>query len=117
MDYGAFVRLEDGIEGLIHSSELSWTNKNVQPSKILSPSQEVKVKIVSIDSDAKRISLSYRETLPKTHGKKLKIKLDQSVEVTINNITDKAIFADLDNGLTGMLHYRELSYNEEGSRS
>ena len=64
MDYGAFVRLEDGIEGLIHSSELSWTNKNVQPAKILSASQEVKVKIVTIDSSAKRISLSYRETLP-----------------------------------------------------
>ena len=64
MDYGAFVRLEDGIEGLIHSSELSWTNKNVQPAKILSATQEVKVKIVTIDSNAKRISLSYKETLP-----------------------------------------------------
>ena len=60
MDYGAFVRLEDGIEGLIHSSELSWTNKNIQPAKVLSASQEVKIKIVSIDSEAKRISLSLR---------------------------------------------------------
>ena len=113
MDYGAFVRLEDGIEGLIHSSELSWTNKNVQPSKILAASQDVKVKIVSIDSAAKRISLSFREANSENPWKEIKDKLDSVVEVTVNNITDKAIFADLDNGLTGMLHYRELSYQEE----
>ena len=112
MDYGAFVRLEDGIEGLIHSSELSWTNKNVQPAKILSATQEVKVKIVTIDSNAKRISLSYKETLPNP-WKEVESKVGSVIEVTINNITDKAIFADLDNGLTGMLHYRELSYQEE----
>jgi len=112
MDYGAFVRLEDGIEGLIHSSELSWTNKNVQPAKILSASQEVKVKIVTIDSSAKRISLSYRETLPNP-WKDVESKVGSAVEVTINNITDKAIFADLNNGLTGMIHHRELSYQEE----
>ena len=112
MDYGAFVRLEDGIEGLIHSSELSWTNKNIQPSKILSASQEVKVKIVSIDSGAKRISLSFRETLSNPWSE-IKDKVGATIEVTINNITDKAIFADLDNGLTGMLHNRELSYQEE----
>jgi len=112
MDYGAFVRLEIGIEGLIHSSELSWINKNVQPSKILSASQEVKVKIVSIDSDAKRISLSFRETLPNP-WKEIEDKIGEAIDVTINNITDKAIFAELDSGLTGMLHYRELSYNEQ----
>ena len=112
MDYGAFVRLEDGIEGLIHSSELSWTNKNTQPSKILTTSQEITVKIVSIDSEAKRISLSLRETLPNP-WKEIENKVGTVIEVTINNITDKAIFADLDNGLTGMLHYRELSYNEQ----
>jgi small subunit ribosomal protein S1 len=112
MDYGAFVRLEDGIEGLIHSSELSWTNKNTQPSKLLATSQEVQVKIVTIDSDAKRISLSFRETLSNP-WKEIENKVGTIVDVTINNITDKAIFADLDNGLTGMLHYRELSYNEQ----
>ena len=111
MDYGAFVRLEDGIEGLIHSSELSWTNKNIQPSKILSPSQEVKIKIVSIDSDAKRISLSFRETLPNP-WKEIEGNVGSVMDVIINNITDKAIFADLDNGLTGMLHFRELSYSD-----
>ena len=113
MDYGAFVRLEDGIEGLIHNSELSWTNKNVQPAKVLSASQEVKIKIVSIDSGAKRISLSYKEANSENPWKEIKDKVGAVVEVTINNITDKAIFADLDNGLTGMLHHRELSYQEE----
>ena len=113
MDYGAFVRLEDGIEGLIHSSELSWTNKNVTPSKVLSASQDVKIKIVSIDSAAKRISLSFREANSENPWVEIKDKVGSTVEVNINNITDKAIFADLDNGLTGMLHYRELSYQEE----
>ena len=113
MDYGAFVRLEDGIEGLIHSSELSWTNKNVQPAKVLSASQSVKIKIVSIDTAAKRISLSFREANSENPWKEIKDKVGKLVEVTINNITDKAIFADLDSGLTGMLHYRELSYQEE----
>jgi len=112
MDYGAFVRLEDGVEGLIHSSELSWLNKNVQPSKILSASQDVKIKIVSIDSSAKRISLSYKETLPNP-WKEIKDKIGSVVEVTINNVTDKAIFADLESGLTGMLHHREISYKDE----
>jgi small subunit ribosomal protein S1 len=111
MDYGAFVRLEDGIEGLIHSSEMSWTNKNVQPAKILATSQDVKVKIVSIDSSAKRISLSHRETLPNPWND-VKDKLGEVIEVTISNVTDKAIFAELNNGLTGMLHHRELSYQE-----
>ena len=63
MEYGAFVKLEDGIEGLIHNSELSWINRNIQPSKILSVSQSIKIKIVSIDVGAKRISLSYKAIL------------------------------------------------------
>ena len=58
MDYGVFVKLEEGIEGLIHNSELSWQNRNVQPSKVLSPSQNVKVNIITIEKDAKRISLA-----------------------------------------------------------
>ncbi len=113
MDYGAFVRLEDGIEGLIHTSELNWTNKNVDPTKILSASQTVKVKIVSIDTAAKRISLSYREANLENPWKDTKNKVGSIAEATINNITDKAIFAHLDNGLTGMITQRELSYLEE----
>ncbi len=110
MDYGVFVKLEEGVEGLIHNSELSWTNRNIQPSKVLSASQSIKIKIVSIDVDAKRISLSYKETL-ENPWKKIK-DINSIVEVKIKNITDKAIFAELDSGLVGMLHYKEISFNE-----
>jgi small subunit ribosomal protein S1 len=113
MDYGCFLRLEDGVEGLIHNSELSWTNRNIQPSKVLSASQTIKVKIVSIDADAKRISLSYKDTL-ENPWKKIQDQIGSVVEVKIKNITDKAIFAEWgDTGLTGMLHYKEISFNED----
>jgi small subunit ribosomal protein S1 len=112
MDYGCFLRLEDGVEGLIHNSELSWTNRNIQPSKVLSASQAIKVKIVSIDADAKRISLSYKETL-ENPWKKIQNQIGTVVEVKIKNVTDKAIFAEMgETGLTGMLHYKEISFNE-----
>ena len=112
MDYGCFVKIEDGIEGLIHNSELDWTNRNIKPSKILSTSQKIKFKIVSIDKETKRISLSYKATLDNPWDK-LKDKVGQEVKIKINNITDKAIFADLTEGkLSGMLHYKEISYDE-----
>ena len=111
MDYGAFVKLEEGVEGLIHNSELSWTNRNVQPSKVLSPSQSIKVKIVSIEAENKRISLSFKETL-ENPWKKIDDQIGNIIEVKVKNITDKAIFAELNNGLTGMLHYKELSFDE-----
>ena len=111
MEYGAFIKLELGVEGLIHNSELSWKNRNVQPNKILSVSQEIQVKIVSIDTEAKRISLSYKETL-ENPWKIIKDKVGEIIEVKIKNITDKAIFAELDSGLTGMIHYKEISFNE-----
>jgi len=112
MDYGCFVKIEDGIEGLIHNSELDWTNRNIKPSKILSTSQKIKFKIVSIDKETKRISLSYKATLDNPWDK-LKDKVGQEVKIKINNITDKAIFADLEEGkLSGMLHYKEISYDE-----
>jgi len=112
MDYGCFLRLEDGVEGLIHNSELSWTNRNIQPSKVLSATQEIKVKIVSIDADAKRISLSYKET-QENPWKKIQDQIGTVIKVKIKNITDKAIFAEMgDTGLTGMLHYKEISFNE-----
>ena len=111
MDYGCFIKLEEGIEGLIHSSELDWTNKNIHPSKVLSNSQKIKVKIVTIDEEAKRISLSYKETLTNP-WRKLDDLVGKAVDVKIKKITDKAIFAELDSGITGMLHYKELSYNE-----
>ena len=112
MDYGCFIKIEDGIEGLIHNSELDWTNRNVRPSKVLSVSQKIKFKIVNIDKDTKRISLSYKATL-ENPWKKIIEKVGQEVKIKINNISDKAIFGDLvDGGLSGMLHYKEISYDE-----
>tara|TARA_A100001011_G_scaffold381971_1_gene451120 strand:+ start:353 stop:2089 length:1737 start_codon:yes stop_codon:yes gene_type:complete len=111
MDYGVFVKLEEGVEGLIHNSELSWSNRNIQPSKVLSVSQNIKIKIVNIDKDAKRISLSYKATLENPWSK-LTENMNSIYKVKIKNITDKAIFGEFDTGLTGMLHYKELSYNE-----
>ena len=112
MQYGAFVNIEPGIEGLIHSSELDWANKNIEPSKILSVSQKIKFKIVSIEKDSKRISLSYKAT-QENPWEKLNNKINQETKIKINNITDKAIFGELiESGLTGMLHYKEISYDE-----
>jgi len=111
MDYGVFVKLEEGIEGLIHNSELSWANKNIQPSKVLSVSQKIKVKIVNIDIETKRISLSYKATLENPWDNLEKEKGNE-IEVKVKNVTDKAIFAELKSGLVGMLHYKELSYDE-----
>ena len=112
MDYGCFVKIEDGIEGLVHCSELDWKNKNVKPSKILSVSENIKFKIVNIDKENKRISLSYKATLENPWDK-IKSVTGQKVKIKINNITDKAIFGELDDvGLSGMLHYKEISYEE-----
>ena len=112
MDYGCFIKIEDGIEGLIHNPELDWTNRNVRPSKVLSVSQKIKFKIVNIDKDTKRISLSYKATL-ENPWEKIREKVGQEVKIKINNISDKAIFGDLvDGGLSGMLHYKEISYDE-----
>ena len=112
MDYGCFVKIEDGIEGLVHNSELDWTNRNVKPSKVLSVSQKIKFKIVNIDKETKRISLSYKSILDNPWDK-IKDKIGETVKIKINNITDKAIFGELvETGLTGMLHYKEISYEE-----
>ena len=112
MDYGCFVKIEDGIEGLIHNSELDWTNRNIKPNKILSVSQSIKFKIVNIDKETKRISLSYKATLENPWDK-INDKIGKEVKIKINNVTDKAIFGELvDTGLTGMLHYKEISYEE-----
>ena len=112
MDYGCFVKIEDGVEGLIHNSELDWMNKNIVPSKVLSPSQKIKFKIVNIDKSTKRISLSYKATL-KNPWNEINDKLNTEQKFKITFITDKAIFGELvDSKLPGMLHYKEISYQE-----
>ncbi len=110
MDYGAFIKLEEGVEGLIHSSALSWTDKNAHPSKFISVSESLKVKIVSIDLEAKRISLSLKE-MSENPWKFMEDKVGSTVEIKIKNITNKAIFGEMkDIGLQGMLHNKDLSY-------
>ncbi len=112
MDYGAFCKIDEGIEGLIHNSELDWKNKNIKPSKILSVSQKIKFKIINIEKETKRISLSYKATL-ENPWEKINNKIGTEVKVKVNNITDKAIFAEMvETGLSGMLHYKEISYDE-----
>ena len=112
MEYGCFVRIEDGVEGLIHNSELDWTNRNIKPSKVLSISQKIKFKVINIDKETKRISLSYKANLLNPWDK-IKDKVGQEVKIQIFNITEKAIFGEIvDLKLSGMLHYKELSYQE-----
>ncbi len=112
MEYGCFVKLEDGVEGLIHNSELDWTNRNIKPNKILSVSQKIKFKIVNIDKETKRISLSYKATMENPWDK-IKNQVGKETEIKIVNITDKAIFGELvESKLSGMLHYKEISYQE-----
>ena len=112
MDYGCFIKIEDGVEGLIHNSELDWTNRNIKPEKVLSVSQKIKFKIVNIDKDSKRISLSYKAILDNPWDK-AKNLIGKEAKIKINNVTEKAIFGELvDTKLSGMLHYKELSYHE-----
>jgi small subunit ribosomal protein S1 len=112
MDYGCFVKIEEGVEGLIHNSELDWTNRNIKPNKVLSVSQKIKFKIANIDKETKRISLSYKAT-QENPWDKIKDQIGKEVKMKINNITDKAIFGELtDSKLSGMLHYKEISYQE-----
>ena len=114
VDYGAFVKLEEGLEGLIHQSELSWTKKNTQASKVLSPSQEIKVKIIELDTEKKRISLSYRQTLENPWNSFSKNSPAGSiVQTKVTNITDFGLFVSIDNSeLIGMIHYKDISWKE-----
>ena len=112
MDYGCFVKIEEGVEGLIHNSELDWTNRNIKPNKVLSVSQKIKFKIANIDKETKRISLSYKAT-QENPWDEIKDQIGKEVKIKINNITDKAIFGELiESKLSGMLHYKEISYQE-----
>ncbi len=115
VDYGAFVRLGEGLEGLVHSSELDWTKKNINPSKILSPSQEINVKIIEIDAEKRRISLSYKSTLENPWDKLVKDNpVGSIVGAKVKNITDFGIFLTIENSnLIGLLHYKDISWEEK----
>ncbi|RMF08355.1 MAG: 30S ribosomal protein S1, partial [Alphaproteobacteria bacterium] len=114
-DYGAFVELESGVEGLIHVSEMSWTKKNVHPGKIVSTSQEVEVQILEVDPQKRRISLGLKQTqenpwveFAATHPK------GTVVEGEVRNITEFGLFIGLDAGVDGMVHLSDLDWNRPG---
>ena len=116
-DYGCFAKLEDGLEGLIHQSELSWTKKNIHPGKVLSTSQKVKVVLLEKDSEKRRLSLSYKQTLINPWKKFAQDhKVGDEFDGTIKNITDYALFVSISNTeLDGMIHYKDLNWSEKDS--
>ncbi len=114
VDYGAFVKLQEGLEGLVHQSSLSWTKKNIHPSKILSSSQKIKVKVIELDTDKRRISLSYKDTLenPWTSFTK-KFPNGSTVNTKVKNVADFALFVSIeDTEFDGMIHYKDISWQE-----
>ena len=114
-DYGCFAKLEEGLEGLIHQSELSWTKKNIHPGKVLSTSQKIEVQILEKDMDKRRLSLSYKNTLGNPWVKFDKdFKVGDQAEGVVKNITDYALFISINNyELDGMIHYKDLSWSEK----
>ena len=114
-DYGCFAKLEEGLEGLIHQSELSWTKKNIHPGKVLSTSQKIEVEILEKDIEKRRLSLSYKNTLVNPWDKFSKdYKVGDQAEGTVKNITDYALFISVkDTELDGMIHYKDISWSEK----
>jgi small subunit ribosomal protein S1 len=117
-DYGAFVELEPGIEGLIHVSEMSWTKKNVHPGKIVSTSQQVEVQVLEVDSNKRRISLGLKQTQDNPWESFLAAHPKGSlVEGPIRNITEFGLFIGLDNGVDGMVHLSDLDWTKAGDEA
>ena len=116
-DYGCFAKLEEGLEGLIHQSELSWTKKNIHPGKILSTSQKIEVVLLEKDIEKRRLSLSYKDTTVNPWKKFTQDhKVGDKFEGTVKNITDYGIFVTIRNSeLNGMIHYKDLSWSEKES--
>jgi small subunit ribosomal protein S1 len=114
-DYGAFVELEPGVEGLIHVSEMSWTKKNIHPGKIVSTSQQVEVQILEVDPLKRRISLGLKQTQDNPWEVFLAAHPKGSVvEGPIRNITEFGLFVGLDGGVDGMVHLSDLDWNRSG---
>jgi len=114
-DYGAFVEIEPGVEGLVHVSEMDWTNKNVNPSKVVQVGDEVEVMVLDVDEERRRISLGMKqvaanpwETFAATHKK------GDKVSGQIKSITDFGIFIGLDGGIDGLVHLSDISWNTTG---
>ena len=117
-DYGCFVEIEEGVEGLVHVSEMDWTNKNVNPSKVVHVGQEVEVMVLDIDEERRRISLGVKQCFPNpwdefsaTHNK------GDVVKGTIKSITDFGIFIGLSGEIDGLVHLSDISWHESGEEA
>ncbi|MBK0400474.1 30S ribosomal protein S1 [Limibaculum sp. M0105] len=117
-DYGAFVELEPGVEGLVHVSEMSWTKKNVHPGKIVSTSQEVEVMVLDVDPQKRRVSLGLKQcmgnpwdTFAETHP------AGTEVEGEVKNITEFGLFIGLEGDIDGMVHLSDLSWDQAGEQA
>lgn len=117
-DYGAFIELEPGVEGLVHVSEMSWTKKNTHPGKIISTSQEVEVMVLDVDPQKRRISLGLKQCMPnpwaafaETHP------VGSVIEGEIRNITEFGLFVGLDGDIDGMVHLSDLSWDKSGEEA
>ena len=117
-DYGAFVEIEQGIEGLVHVSEMDWTNKNVHPSKVVQLGDEVEVMILEIDEDRRRISLGMKQCMPNPWDDfAMNYKKGDKVKGAIKSITDFGIFIGLPGGIDGLVHLSDLSWSTPGEEA
>ena len=117
-DYGAFVEIEQGIEGLVHVSEMDWTNKNIHPSKVVQLGDEVEVMILEIDEDRRRISLGMKQCQSNPwQDFGLNFKKGDKIKGAIKSITDFGIFIGLDGGIDGLVHLSDLSWNVPGEEA
>jgi small subunit ribosomal protein S1 len=114
-DYGAFVEIEPGIEGLVHVSEMDWTNKNVAPAKVVSLGEEVEVMVLEIDEDKRRISLGMKQCRANPWEEfSSTVKRGDRVKGPVKSITDFGVFIGLAQGIDGLVHLSDLSWNEPG---
>ncbi|QTS83873.1 30S ribosomal protein S1 [Coxiella endosymbiont of Amblyomma nuttalli] len=115
-EYGCFVQLEDGVEGLVHMSELDWTNKNIHPSKVVQPNEEVEVMVLDIDEERRRISLGIKQCKRNPWQEfSEKHQKDEKIKGKIRSITDFGMFIGLEGGIDGLVHLSDISWrqNEE----
>ena len=114
-DYGCFVEIHNGVEGLVHVSEMDWTNKNANPEKLVAIGQEIEVMILDIDPERRRISLGIKQCQPNPWAKFLdNHEIGQKITGKIKSITDFGIFIGLEDGIDGLVHLSDLSWDESG---
>jgi small subunit ribosomal protein S1 len=117
-DYGCFVELEEGVEGLVHMTEMDWTNKNIHPSKVVQLGDEVEVMVLEVDEDRRRISLGIKQCKPNPWQEFAeKHQKGEKVKGKIRSITDFGIFVGLEGDIDGLIHLSDISWNEPGDQA